>query len=236
MRFLVLALPVALLLTACSGSSRTALSQPTSASPSVDTTAPAPTPTSTATAGPTPTTTRVKPAIAGDVDGDGNPDTVRTTATLLTVVLSGTGRTVTAPIHAEAPRNAPVVGSNDVDRDGFAEVFLQTAQGASTSFVTPYRFDGTTLRELQLDGGPLRLGIGGSVTHGDGFRCTPAGMLEVRSAESTDGKAFTIQIKTYRLAANTLRLVKSSTLTAKQGDLAVQQSYSVDCGSVGEGQ
>jgi hypothetical protein len=199
-------------------------------------------PTSSPTAGPTaspsssPARSRTKPAIAGDVDGDGQPDTVRTTATLLTVVLSSTGKSVTAPIHADSPRKTPVLGSTDVDRDGFAEVFLQTAQGASTSFATPYRFDGTTLRELQVDGGPVRLGIGGSLTHGDGFQCNSAGQLVVRSAESSDGKAFVVRTKIYRLAAQQLVLVKSSTVSAKQGDLIVQQSYAVDCGSVGEGQ
>ena len=178
---------------------------------------------------------RKVPALDGDVDGDGKPDSIRTTATVLRVELSGTGTTVTAPIHAEAPRSAPVLGSKDVDHDGFAEVFLETAQGASTSFATPYRFDGKALRELQLDGGPVRLGIGGSVTHGDGFRCTPQGLLEVRSADSTDGQAFTVHISLYRLAATQLVLVKSSTVHAKQGDPVVEDSYNVDCGSVGEG-
>jgi hypothetical protein len=213
---------------------------PWSTLPSVAATTAAPTPSSSAspTARPSasPTPSRIKPAIAGDVDGDGQPDTVRTTATLLTVVLSSTGKSVTAPIHADSPRKAPVLGSTDVDRDGFAEVFVQTGQGASTSFATPYRFDGTTLRELQVGGGPVQLGIGGGVTHGDGFQCTSAGQLVVRTAESPDGKAYTVHTKVYRLTAQQLVLVRSSTTKAKQGDPIVQQSYSVDCGSVGEGQ
>lgn len=236
MRPLLLTLPLCLLLTACSGSSKPA-GEPTEA-PTVVPTTVAPTTTANPTPSATVTTappTRSKPAVDGDVDGDGKPDSIRTSATVVTVELSSTGKTVTAPIHAEAPRKAPVLGSKDLDRDGFAEVFLETAQGASTSFATPYRFDGTALRELQLDGGPVRLGIGGSITHGDGFRCTPAGQLEVRSAESTDGVSFTVHVDLYRLTATQLVLVKSSTSKAKQGDPAVEDSYNVDCGSVGEG-
>lgn len=240
MRPLLLAVPLALALTACSGGTPTIAPSPTP-SPTVSAT-PSPTPSAppTATTSPTPTATttptRVKPAKDGDVDGDGTVDSVRATATLLTVELSGSGRTLTAPVHAEAPRAAPVLGSSDVDRDGYAEVFLETAQGASTSFATPYRYDGTVLRELQLDGGPVRLGVGGSVTHGDGFRCTKAGQLEVRSAESPDGADFTVHVDLYRLTARELVLVRSSTLHGAQGTPAVEASYNVQCSSVGDGQ
>ena len=243
MRPLVLTLSVAVLLTGCSGPAPTADHGPATPLPTVDVTtgAPALSPAATSTASSTPSATltaatRRKPALDGDVDGDGKKDSIRSTATVLTVELSGSGRTVTAAIHAEAPRSAPVLGSTDVDRDGYAEVFVETAQGASTTFVTPYRFDGTTLRELQLDGGPVRLGIGGSITHGDGFRCTSAGLLEIRSADSPDGKAFTVHADLYRLGDTRLVLVRSSTTRAKQGDPAVEQSYNVSCGSVGGGQ
>ena len=233
-----------LLLTGCSGSTPSAqdptptltpTASPTSPAPVATTPAPVVTTTAPTSAAPSPVATRVKPARDGDVDGDGKADVVTTTATLLTVRLSGSGRSVTAPVNADAPRSAPVLGSTDVDRDGYAEVFLETAQGASTQFATPYRFDGKTLRELQFDGGPLRLGIGGSVTHGDGFRCTPAGLLEIRSAESADGLDFTLRVDTYRLVGAELEVVTTRTATGKQGDPEVEASYTVDCGAVGEG-
>ena len=91
-----------------------------------------------------------------------------------------------------------------LDRDGRAEVFLKTAEGASTAFATPYRYDGTSLREVTLDGTPARLGYGGGVTHGDGFRCLASGQLEVRQATSADGKAFTVQVTSYRLTGAAL--------------------------------
>ena len=240
MRLLVTAAPVALLLAACSGTAKTPDAAPSGDPlPTIVATTPAPTPTASATptptASPTPTPGHRVPAVDGDVDGDGKPDSVRTTATVLTVELSGSGTTVKAPIHADAPRSAPVLGSKDVDRDGFAEIFIETAQGASTSFATPYRFDGKVLRELQLDAGPVRLGIGGTVTHGDGFTCTPTGLLEVRSADSSDGQSFTVHSTLYRLGPTELILVSTSTSKAKQGDRAVEDSYNVNCGSVGEG-
>lgn len=245
MRSIALTLPVALTLAAtlaaCSGGSEPATQR--SSEPTVAPTTQEPVPTSSPTASPTaspsaqpvPTRTRVKPAREGDVDGDGTADLVRTSATVLSVTLSGSDRTVTAPIHAESPGKAPLFGSLDVDRDGYAEVFVGTAEGASTSFTTPYRFNGTALYELQLDGGPWRLGIGGTVTHGEGFGCTPAGLLEVRSADSTDGVAFTVHVSTYLLGVREPDLLSTKSVKAKQGDAAVEQSYTADCGAVGAG-
>jgi hypothetical protein len=242
MRPLVLLLPVALALTGCSGSSESAVPSRngSSASATAEPTAPPTTavPTASPSASPSasPTATAARPAADGDVDGDGRRDAVTTTATVLTVTLSGTGRKVTAPIQADDPRPAPLRGSHDVDRDGRAEVFVQTAQGASTSFVTPYRFDGTRLVALQLAGEPVRLGIGGSVNYGNGFACTPDGLIDVKESESTDGETYTIQDKVYRVAGARLALVRSGTSTAKQGSAAMMASYTADCGSVGEGQ
>jgi len=227
------------LATACSGSDNPTVEVPTATPTPSATPSPTPSPTPSATPSPTasptpaPTKARAVPAKDRDVDGDGTPDAIRATATLLTVELSGSERTVTAPVHADSPRSPAILGTADVDRDGYAEVFLETAEGASTQFVTPYRFDGTTLREVQLDDGPARLGIGGSLTHGDGFQCGSSGLLEVRSADSQDGSAYTVHVDTYRLKVATLVLVKSATLQAKQGDPEVDKAFSVDCGTVG---
>src|SRR4051794_12365962 len=230
-------LVVPLLLAAgCSGGSSTAAPTPTASFvlPTPDPSTPAPTatptPTPSATPSATPSTapTRVGPAAAGDVDGDGKPDAITATATVLRVTLSSTGKVVTAPVHADDPRPAQLLGTADVDRDGRAEVFVQTAEGASTQFATPYRFDGTALRELQLGGAPARLGIGGSVTHGDGFRCLPPGQRGVRQAESSDGSSFVAQARRYALVGDQLVLRGSSSARAKQGDAAVQSAYTAD--------
>ncbi len=243
--FLVLATSLA----GCSGElSRTGSAPSTTLTPTTTPTAPtAPTPTSTTTPTPPPTAVSAAPTVSpsakprkraldGDVDGDGEPDVVRATSTLITVTLSATNTKVTAPVHADSPAAPEVLGSTDVDRDGFAEVFLRTTQGASTSFATPYRYDGRSLRELQLDGQPTLLGFGGSAQHGDGFRCTDAGLVEVRKAEAdSTGASYSVELTVYRLSATQLVRVRTSTTTAKQGSPEVEASYTVDCGSVGEG-
>lgn len=224
-----------LLIAGCSGGS--AKTEPTATvtlpTPEATTEAPTPTPTPTPTPSPTATARKI-PAADGDVDGDGQRDVIQPSATLLKVTLSSTGKVVTAPVHSEDPRPADLLGTADVDRDGRAEVFLQTAAGASTEFATPYRFDGTSLRELQLDGGPARLGIGGSVTHGDGFRCLPSGLLEIRQAESTDGTTFTVRADRYAIVGVQLVLKSSSTGKGTQGSPSVESAYNADCGTVGD--
>jgi hypothetical protein len=235
MRRAVLAVPVLLLAAACSGSNDKAEPTPSFSLPPVETPSPTPSPTASPTPSPTPSPTATGlriPARDGDVDGDGTRDSVRATAERLTVELSG-GGTVTAPVHAESPRSAPVLGYADIDRDGRSEIFVETAEGASTQFVTPYRYDGKALRELQAEEGPARLGIGGSVTHGEGFRCG-SGRLEVLSADSQDGASYTVHVSTYRLTATQLVLLSTRTQQAKQGDALVEASYRPDCGSVGD--
>lgn len=174
-----------------------------------------------------------EPAAQGDVDGDGEPDVV-TVGGRLAVELSGEKRTVTSAFETDtSPARS---GAEDVDRDGRAEVFLRTAQGASTTFLTPFRYDGKVLAPLTLHGQQARLGIGGSATHGDGFSCTEAGTLVVRSASSDDGTAFTVTETTYRIEGHRLVQTARSTTRAKgMDDPRVGAAYLVDCRSVGEG-
>jgi hypothetical protein len=168
------------------------------------------------------------------VDGDGEADTVTVTATTLTVALSA-GRTVSAPIVASDVPKPVVSGLADLDLDGHAEVWVETARGASTSFVQVYRYDGTKLSELTFAGGHIRFGIGGSVTHGDGFACTPEGHLVVSTAESDDGTSYRIRTRTFRVSGATLVLLTERTATApSMDDPRVRAAYQVDCGSVGE--
>ena len=173
------------------------------------------------------------PAVQGDVDGDGEPDEVAV-GTQLRVVLSGSGRTVSSAVDADDPPAQR--GVEDVDRDGRGEVFVRTAQGASTTFVTPFRYDGARLAPLTVDGAPVRLGIGGSATHGDGFSCTDAGTLVVRSAQEREDGTWEVSSTTYEVRGHALIGVEASGKAGlAQSDPLVGQAYVVDCRSVAEG-
>jgi hypothetical protein len=62
--------------------------------------------------------------------------------------------------------------------------------GASTEFVGFFHLAECELRLAGLDGGgDAVFGVGGSVTHLDGIRCTDDG-LEIRSATTSDGTSW----------------------------------------------
>ena len=89
---------------------------------------------------------------------------------------------------------------------------------------------------MTYDGGHVRLGIGGTVTHGEGFSCPGDGTLLERRAETLNGTAYTIRTRTFRLTGHTLTLVDETSATATSlDDPRVGAAYQVDCGSVGEG-
>lgn len=191
-----------------------------------------PSPTTAPTKAARPVPTALRTAAQGDVDGDGTVDEV-TVDENLSVTLSGSGRTIGSAFQADTSPQPS--GSEDVDRDGRAEVFLRTGQGSSTSFLTPFRYDGRTFAPLTIGGEQAKLGIGGSATHGDGFSCTEQGRLVVRAARSDDGTTFTVTTTTYRVDGHRLVQTARSTATARSGDEQVGAAYLVDCRSVGEG-
>jgi hypothetical protein len=156
------------------------------------------------------------------------------TSSTLTVTLSG-GGTVSAPIVAADVPKPVVSGLADLDRDGRAEIWVETARGASTSFVQAYRYDGKVLRDLTYAGDHIRFGIGGSATHGDGFSCTDKGRLVVSTAESDDGTQFRVRRRTFHVSGSELVLDLETNATAtSMDDPRVRAAYEVDCGSVGE--
>lgn len=228
MRTLLVTTGLVLALTACSDDPQPPRTQP---SPDVATAAPTtapPSPTATATPSATAAAPR-GPARDGDVDGDGRVDQVTATQELLTVRLAN-GRTLTAEVVADV--EPPLQGVVDVDRDGRAEVFLETTRGASTVFYTPFRYDGNTLRALALAGEPVRLGVGGSATHGDGFACT-GGRLVVSSSTSDDGATFDVTTTTYAVRGHALtQLTRATAQGLAHSDRRVAASYQVSCGSV----
>lgn len=176
------------------------------------------------------------PAAQGDVDGDGEPDEITYEGSEAVVALSD-GGVLRAGVEADIVLEDPVTaGVEDLDRDGRAEVFVKVGQGASTGFLLVLRHDGTRLAALQRDGAPLLLAYGGSATHGDGFSCTDAGTLLVRSASSDDGEAYALQTVTYRVRGDAVvETGRTSATGTGMDDPAVARAYVVDCRSVGEG-
>ena len=175
-------------------------------------------------------------AAQGDVDGDGEPDEITYEGSEAVVTLSG-GGVLRASTEADIAPEPPVTaGVEDLDRDGRAEVFVKVGQGASTGFLLALRYDGVRLAALRADGKPLLLAFGGSATHGDGFGCTEAGTLLVRSASSEDGEAYALQTVTYRVSEGALVETGRTTGTGTSAaDPEVAAAYVVDCRSVGEG-
>jgi hypothetical protein len=142
----------------------------------------------------------------GDVDGDGHPDRARL------VYLGGYGpdnwelvvdmtrlgqQTVRFTGSVLLPGNtaAPTItGSVDADRDGHAEIFVKVDSGASTQFWTIFKLAGRHLRQVTTQGQPVRLAVGGSVTHQGGFRCEGAHFVTVSEATGPPGyKTWTYQ-------------------------------------------
>lgn len=240
----------------CSGSAKPAAratAEPVSSPTAVTTTAPAvtasPTPSATASPTPSPQPTRpVKvPAADGDVDGDGKPDLVSVapvaasqgvwTVTLRLTAL-GTRR---GQVHAEGERPR-VAGVVDADGDGYGEVFLAVDQGASTSFWAVLRLVNGVVREVTSEGQPLHLGVGGTVTHGDGFACRddiPANRgreLVVYSGDSFDGSTWEGTVTDYAWVGGTVRQLRSRDesfpFDASGSDPRLAPYYDADCGSL----
>ena len=147
--------------------------------------------------------------VRGDFDGDRRPDVVfsygalgsdgRATSWFLRTVLASGG---VSTLKLDAPAQLEVLGAADADGDGRDEVFVQLDHGASTSFVAIYAAGEGRLVPVTEDGkAPLRFGLNGSVTHGDGGACTtgPDGRrrLVIRSVERTNEGAYGWVEKTY---------------------------------------
>lgn len=188
--------------------------------------------------------------VQGDLDGDRRSDMVLSYATLgpdgrarswhlRAVLASGPASTV----EVQEPYQLEVVAAEDLDADGRQEALVRVDQGASTSFFGIYTLDGRRhLVPVTEDGrAPLRFGVNGSVTHGDGGGCVtgPDGKprLVIRSAESVDGATFESVEKTYAWNGTTVHLAGTRTGTIEgpgtSGQLPpdLQAYYQFTCGS-----
>jgi hypothetical protein len=239
----------------CGGSSGPAASA--TVVPTLAPTTPTPTPVVTVTRQPTPSPSPIapprpvaRPARDGDVDGDGVRDRVTVAGPgapagtwRLVAHLSTLGRE-TVDVPADTPAAPTIAGIVDADGDGFAEIWVNSAAGASTSFVTPIRLVNDHLRVVELDGAPATLGENGSVTHGDGFACTdyapsvPGRELVVYSGGNEPGTTtWDGTIRAFRWSGARLVEISHRTERFHAGDAGsdprLAKYYAVTCGSLG---
>jgi len=174
----------------------------TQPSPTATTQAPA-TPSATSPSPPAGPSSAISPTpgwqAAGDVDGDGRRDRARLVylggygpdnwelvvdmTTLGQQTVRFTGDPV-LPGNIDAPT---IAGSADADRDGHAEIFVKVSSGASTQFWTIFKLVGRQIRQVTVQGQPVRLAVNGTLTHQDGFRCDGAHFVTVSEGTELPG-------------------------------------------------
>ena len=150
-------------------------------------------------------------------DDDSAPHAAGASTTTSTTVECGPGR----PLAADGTPATIVATVGDV------QVAI-VDHGASVDVVSLFR--GCDLAPVSLGGATAALPIGGTVTHGDGLRCTDDRII-VLSATSDDGATYQATATTYRLDGTKLVEVdkSASTIEAQQDPDTLHAYYDLDC-------
>jgi len=142
---------------------------------------------------------RGREAAGWDVDGDGRRDRARLVylggdgpdnwelVVDMTTLGQQTVRFTGGPILPGSTAAPTIAGSADADQDGHAEVFVKADSGASTQFWTIFKLVGGRIRQVTSEGRPVRITVGGSVTHQGGFRCDGAQFVTVSEGAELPG-------------------------------------------------
>jgi hypothetical protein len=173
-----------------------------------------------------------------DIDGDGRVDTARLTYLggsgpnnwKLVVEMTSLGRQTIPFMGSPAGTTASpaIVGSVDADEDGYAEIFVKVDAGASTAFWTIFRLTDGHLLQVTTNGQPLRLAIGGTVTHTAGFECSGAQFVTIgESVTPPDYKTWNYERDTYTWNGAVLVLASKQT-----GQAASAIDSTVKCGDL----
>ena len=108
--------------------------------------------------------------------------------------------------------------------------FAIVDRGASVDVVSIFRTVDCALEPVNLDGAPVALSVGGSVTHGDGIRCD-GDEVTVLSATSDDGSTYQATAVTYEVDGTDLVETDrdASTVEAQQDPDGLAAYYRLDC-------
>jgi hypothetical protein len=131
--------------------------------------------------------------------------------------------------------DAPTIaGSVDADRDGHAEIFVKVDSGASTQFWTIFKLVGRQIRQVTMQGQPVRLAVGGSVTHQDGFRCNGTQFVTVHEGVAGNYTTWSYERDTYTWEGSTLVFVskQSGQVTSAQPGNPPAAYSGVSCGDL----
>jgi hypothetical protein len=210
---------VAAMLAGCATSASTTQTSPTATTPA------AATPSATSLpAGPSPaiSPTRGRQAV-GDVDGDGRRDRARLVylggygpgnwelVVDMTTLGQETVRFTGDPVLPGNTAAPTIAGSVDAGRDGHAEIFVKVTSGASTQFWTIFKLAGRQIRQVTIQGQPVRLAVNGSVTHQDGFRCNGTQFVTVHEGVARNYTTWSYERDTYTWEGSTLVFVSKQT-------------------------
>jgi hypothetical protein len=182
-----------------------------------------------------------------DVDGDGRPDRARLVylggygpdnwelVVDMTTLGQQTIRFTGDPVLPGGDDAPTIAGSVDADRDGHAEIFVKVSSGASTQFWTIFKLVGRQIRQVTVQGQPVRLAVNGTLTHQGGFRCDGAQFVTVTEGTLLPGYVkWRYERATYAWSGAKLVLLSIRTgqvTSARPGDPPAAYS-GVSCGDL----
>ena len=256
LRWTAAAAMVVVLLGSCRGDETSTMS-PTTTAAAGTTTAPGPTTVAGATggAGACPGDDVFPPAgadnvtdVSVDVDSDGRDDRVLSYRRAdgdrrVAVALAGGGTTaVDVGGPSEGPAPLMVLGGADLGGEG-ETIFVVTGAGASVVVVGLFQVVECAITPVSFEAGePVKLPVGGGVTHGNGLLCTGGGgddgaRLVKLSAMSPDGEVFTTTDTSYRVDGHTFVEVSTeSAMLDLAGDSGqLDAYYTINCPSLERG-
>jgi hypothetical protein len=265
-RLLVLAVVIGLAVVSCGGEPDTAATAAptTSAAVAVSTTTVAPettevtnttaaSETTTTTSTSTTTTTTTIPSVcpspvalkegtlefagvAGDFDGDGNPDETLTYQAApndwrVRVIFADGGGAETVINHTDDLIPPRPIGGFDADGDGVDEVFVTVGAGASTTLVGLFDVANCVVTRVSNGGVPAVFSIGASVGAGSGLVCPGDGTLRRTFAQRVDDQGnFEGGYEEFTLAGSRLTSTNTVSSTMTGEEAAVLAAF--DCGGL----